>query len=50
MLWKAKYDDLKDKLVNKVLKNELESESIKILGVNVAILHEEVEQWNDTVI
>ena len=25
------------------------SESIKILGENVAILREEVEQWNDTV-
>ena len=25
------------------------SESIKILGENVAILYEEVDQWNDTV-
>ena len=49
MLWKAKHDDLKDKLINEALKNELASEYIEILGENFAILHEEVEQWNDTV-
>ena len=27
----------------------MSSESIKMLGDNVAILHEQVEQWNDTV-
>ena len=31
------------------LKNELESEYIKILGGNFSILHKEVEQWNDAV-
>ena len=40
MLWKAKHDELKDKLRNKSLKNELASDYIKILGENVAILHE----------
>ena len=49
MLWKAKNDELKYELRNKAVKNELESEYIKILGENFAILHEEVEQWNDTV-
>ena len=48
MLWKAKHDELKDELRNEALKNELESEYIEILGENVAILHKEVEQWNDT--
>ena len=49
MLCKANHDELKDELRNGALKNELASESIKILGENVAILHEEVDQWNDTV-
>ena len=49
MLWKAKNDELKYELRNKAVKNELESKYIKILGENFAILHEEVEQWNDTV-
>ena len=49
MLWKAKHDDLKDKLINEALKNELASEYIKILVENIAMLHEEFEQWNDTV-
>ena len=49
MLWKAKYDELKEELRNKALKNELASKYIKILGDNVAILHEEFEQWNNAV-
>ena len=35
MLWKAKHDELKDELRNEVLKNELASEYIEILGDNV---------------
>ena len=49
MLWKAKHVEFKDELINKVSKNELESKYIDILGENVAILHKEVEYWNDTV-
>ena len=49
MLWKAKNDELKDEFRNKALKNELASESIKIFGDNVAILHKEVE-LNGTVL
>ena len=48
MLRKSKHDELKDELRNEALKNELESEYIEILGENVAILHEEVDQWNGT--
>ena len=49
MLWKAKHYEFKDKLRNKALKNKLVSDSINILGDNVAILHEEFEQWNNAV-
>ena len=49
MLWKANYDKLKDELRKDALKNELASKFIEILGENVAILYEEVEQWNDAV-
>ena len=49
MLWKARHDELKDELRNEALKNELASEYIKILVENIAMLHEEFEQWNDTV-
>ena len=49
MLWKAKHNEFKDELRNEAQKNELASEYIKILGENVEILHEQVEQWNDTV-
>ena len=49
MLWKARHDELKDEWRNEALKNELASEYIKILVENIAMLHEEFEQWNDTV-
>ena len=44
MLWKAKHDELKDELREESLKNKLASKYIEMLGKNVTILHEEVEQ------
>ena len=49
MLWKAKHDDLKEELRNEALKNNLASQYIEILGENVAILNEDIKQWNYTV-
>ena len=49
MLWKAKHDELKEEPRKEALKRELASKYIDILGENVAILHEEVEQCNDIV-
>ena len=48
MLWKAKHDELKEEPRKEALKSELASKYIKILGENVAIIHEGVEKWNDT--
>ena len=45
----GRHDELKKELRNGALKNELASKSIEILGVNVAILNEDVEKWNDNV-